>query len=105
MSNSENQSKQIANKEFHQLTGGRKRYDLRFYDDPKAVETRELITQIQERRQYQDSLLELSEEIGVSNSTLSLALGGRAGKKPQHELGGLSSTDFIISRLRQFNQD
>lgn len=92
----------VPNKKFHELTGGRIRYDLRFFGDPKAIQIRELIIEIEQRRQFKDSLRDLTGEIGcISQSILSLAIGGRAGKKPRYELGGKSSTDHIILRLEE----
>ena len=98
------QEKQALNREFHNLIGGRKRDDLRFFGDPEAVKIRGLITEIQQRRKYEGSLSTLASEIGITGSILSLAVGGRAGKKPRYELGGLSSTEFIIYKLSQINQ-
>lgn len=105
MVESERIKNNALNKEFHEKAGGRKRYDLRFYGEPRAVETRELITRICQERHYADSLTDLAGEIGVSGGTLSLAIGGRAGKKPNKEMDGLSSTEFIVSKLKKIVEE
>lgn len=97
--------KKLQNKEFHELFGGMKRHDLRFYGEEKAVETRDLIVEIEKRRQFNDSLGDLAKEIGITGELLSMAIGGKAGKKPQKEFEGLSSTDFIVSRLREIKEE
>lgn len=97
--------KKALNNEFHELFGGMKRYDLRFYGEQKAVETRDLIFGIEKRRQFNDSLDHLAKEVGVTGGLLSMAIGGRAGKKPQKEFEGLSSTDFIVFRLREITEE
>lgn len=96
--------KETVNREFHKIIGGNKRCDLRFYLEPEAMETRELISKIYQDRQGEISIEKLAEEIGVGKGTLSLAIGGRAGIKPREELGGLSSTKFIVERLREINE-
>jgi len=97
--------KKAQNNNFHELFGGMKRYDLRFYDEPTAVETRDLIIEIEKRREFGDSLSGLAKEVGVTGELLSMAIGGKAGKKPQKEFEGLSSTDFIVSRLREIKEE
>ena len=103
MSDSENSciSKIEMNKEFHEGIGGNKRIDLRFYTKPEAMETRNLINQIYDKRKAEISLEKLAEEIGVDSGTLSLAIGGRAGNKKQEKFNGLSSTDYVVQKLKE----
>lgn len=101
---SEKNSRHTVNKEFHKITGGRNRYDLRFFSDPQAIKIRSLISQIYQKEHQKISLVSLANEIGVSNEVLSLVIGGRGGKRPRKELNGMSSTDFILSRLKQFTE-
>lgn len=93
--------KEVLNQEFHQIIGGSKRYDLRFYLEPEAVETRNLISEIYKNRPGEISIKNLAKEIGVAESTLSLAIGGRSGRKPKENLSGLSSTEYVVERLRE----
>ncbi|MDD4027304.1 MAG: hypothetical protein PHO75_03920 [Candidatus Shapirobacteria bacterium] len=100
MVESERFIKELSNEEFHKTIGGRRRYDLRFFFDEKAILTRELVSELLEERVGNSSVKDISKEIGISEGTLSRAMGGRAGTKVNKNFG-MSSADFIVSKLGQ----
>lgn len=101
MVESERFRKELSNEKFHKTIGGRKRYDLRFFFDEKAILTRELVSELLEERAGASSIKDISKEIGISEGTLSRAMGGRAGTKPSEKFNGMNSTDFTVYKLRK----
>jgi hypothetical protein len=67
-----------SREEFRDAFPGKRR-DYNFWDEPRADEIRELLVRI--NRMTGDNLLKISRRVGFSESTVSLAAGGRAGRK------------------------
>lgn len=82
--------------EYHQIMGGKKGYwDKRYCFDPTATKARSLLIKLGIK------IGDISDEIGVSPSTISRTARGIAGLKPVEKFDGLSTTEYVVGRLEE----
>ena len=70
--------------ELHRQLGGNQRVDFRRWNDPVAVRIRSAVMEINQSTGENEG--EMAKRFGVSESTMSLAMGGRAGVKTMERL-------------------
>lgn len=80
---------------FHQNVGGTRRKDRRYIGSPPAPDIRSLIVLIREKKGLTNG--QIADQLGISEATLSMAAGGRAGTRLKRS--GRSTTQEILNGL------
>lgn len=87
-------------REYHQIMGGKNGdWNEKYCFNNNAPEVRKLLIDLKKDRGI--NFKDISEEIKVSPSTISKVAKGIAGLIPKKEYKGLSTTGYVVTKLRE----